>query len=160
METGGGPMSNALKAQIGAVIKLSADDLRRRWCRMFRCPPPHQASVDFLRRAVVHRLQEESLHRLASGTRRRLVRLAEEIERRAARPQVQRPTHKPGTRLVREWQDALHEVEVLIEGYAYRGERYDSLSEIARQITGTRWNGPLFFGLRKSGAAKEIGRGR
>ena len=152
-------MSDAPTTQISEIIQLSAKDLRRRWCRMFRCPPPHQASVDFLRRAVVHRLQEDSLHRLASGTRRRLARLAEEIECQASRPNVPRAALKPGTLLVREWQDTLHEVEVLIEGYAYRGERYDSLSEIARQITGTRWNGPLFFGLRKSGAAKEIGHG-
>lgn len=59
-----------------------------------------------------------------------------------------RHTIKPGTRLVRQWKEQVHVVEVEAEGYAYRGSRYENLSEIARLITGTRWPGPLFFGLR------------
>ncbi len=59
-----------------------------------------------------------------------------------------RPQIKPGTRLVREWKQQVHAVEVEAEGYQYRGVRYESLSEIARLITGTRWSGPLFFGLK------------
>ena len=55
---------------------------------------------------------------------------------------------KPGTRLVREWKQQVHTVEVDTEGYQYKGTRYDSLSEIARLITGTRWSGPLFFGVK------------
>ena len=62
-----------------------------------------------------------------------------------------------GARLVREWQGGTHEVAVLSVGYEYRGRMYKSLSAIARTITGTRWNGPLFFGLR-SGTGKEIAR--
>jgi hypothetical protein len=55
---------------------------------------------------------------------------------------------KPGTRLVRQWQDKVHIVHVEETGYEYKGSRYESLSEIARLITGTRWSGPLFFGLK------------
>jgi hypothetical protein len=58
------------------------------------------------------------------------------------------PRIKLGTRLVRQWQGETHEVTLLDSGYAYRGQRYASLSEIARFITGTRWSGPLFFGLK------------
>ena len=57
--------------------------------------------------------------------------------------------HKAGTRFVREWQGKLHEVSVLSEGYQYNGHIYRSLSEIARKITGTRWSGPAFFGLKR-----------
>ena len=55
----------------------------------------------------------------------------------------------PGTRLIREWQGQIHQVTVLESEYDYRGRCYKSLSAIARQITGTAWSGPLFFGLRK-----------
>ena len=60
----------------------------------------------------------------------------------------------PGTRLVRDWQGVQHEVTVLSGGFEYRGRRFKSLSVIARTITGTRWSGPLFFGMRKTGSAK------
>ena len=61
---------------------------------------------------------------------------------------------KPGTRFVREWQGKLHEVAVLADGYEYNDRIYRSLSEIARYITGTRWSGPAFFGLRRRGQKK------
>ena len=57
---------------------------------------------------------------------------------------------KPGTLLRREWQGVLHTVEALNEGFAWSGATYKSLSEVARAITGTRWNGPRFFGLREA----------
>jgi hypothetical protein len=63
------------------------------------------------------------------------------------------PGFKPGTRLIRQWQDQTHVVTVREDGYEYQGSHYQSLSHVARLITGTRWSGPLFFGL-KSGPAK------
>ncbi len=65
------------------------------------------------------------------------------------------PRIKPGTRLVRVWQGSLHEVTVLDAGFSYRGQTYASLSVIARQITGTRWSGPQFFGLKGGGRTIE-----
>ena len=59
-----------------------------------------------------------------------------------------------GTRLIREWRGVEHHVTVRIDGFEYQGRKYKSLSAIARAITGTRWNGPLFFGLRKHGSAR------
>lgn len=61
---------------------------------------------------------------------------------------------KAGTRFVREWQGQLHEVAVLDKGLEYKGHTYRSLSEIAREITGTRWSGPAFFGLKKREARR------
>lgn len=63
---------------------------------------------------------------------------------------IDAPRFKPGTRLIREWQGKTFEVTVMDRGYAYRGNRYESLSEIAREITGARWSGPRFFGLKKT----------
>lgn len=80
-------------------------------------------------------------------TRRQLARAAEQIS--AGRPLSAPPTAiKPGTRLLREWQGVTHEVIVLEDGIQYRGETWASLSAVARAITGTRWSGPLFFGLK------------
>jgi hypothetical protein len=81
-------------------------------------------------------------------TRKRLQKLATELEQKQKAPPPLVPQLKAGTRLLRQWQGQMHEVLVADEGFEYRGKRYDSLSEIARQITGTRWSGPLFFGLK------------
>ncbi len=68
---------------------------------------------------------------------------------------------KPGSHLIREWRGEVHRVTVLDDGFDYRGTRYASLSQIARAITGARWSGPLFFGLRNTGSrAKEATHGR
>jgi hypothetical protein len=77
--------------------------------------------------------------------------LAEGFERnrdRAAKTVSSSARIKPGTRLIRQWDGQTHQVTVAEEGFEYKGERYKSLSEIARLITGTRWSGPLFFGLK------------
>jgi hypothetical protein len=63
---------------------------------------------------------------------------------------------KSGTRLIRSWQGKTHTVTVEESGYQYEGRRYRSLSEIARQITGTQWSGPLFFGLKSRGPKKGV----
>jgi hypothetical protein len=99
---------------------------------------------------LAYEVQAKLLGGLSAATRKRLRRLA---ERRADSGHAARaaPRLKPGTRLLREWQGETHHVTVLEEGFDYRGERHASLSVIARLITGTRWSGPLFFGLRDTG---------
>jgi hypothetical protein len=81
-------------------------------------------------------------------TRRLLERVADDRSSRRARLSLARKA-APGTLLIREWRGAAHQVTVHDDGVAYQGKRYGSLSEVARLITGTRWSGPLFFGLRK-----------
>jgi Protein of unknown function (DUF2924) len=83
-----------------------------------------------------------------SDSSRRLKELASAIEANSNGPVSQRAAIKPGTRLIRQWKDQVHIVNVEEGKYEYRGARYESLSEIARLITGTRWSGPLFFGLK------------
>jgi hypothetical protein len=106
-------------------------------------------SRNILVRAIACRIQERALGGLNPSTRRRLDRAAADLAagRTAARLA---PKIKPGTRLLREWQGKVHEVIVLEKGVEYRGKSWPSLSAVAREITGTRWSGPRFFGLKES----------
>lgn len=134
--------------QIAALETLGIEQLRSRWAEAYGRLPPPCSHRQFLVRGLAHRLQEEALGGLAPGLRRRLVRLAGELNRHGGDALFAAPRIKPGTRLIRQWHGAVHWVTVLDNGFAYRGERYYSLSAIARAITGTRWSGPTFFGLR------------
>src|SRR5215472_1401757 len=111
--------------------------LQRRWRERFGSAPPHRSKSDFLRRALAYEAQASVYGGVTAVTRRKM--------RSAPKPTLR---CKPGTRLVREWQGEMHVVTVVPDGFEYRGERHRSLSVIARHITGTRWSGPLFFGLR------------
>src|SRR6266567_1054164 len=88
---------------------------------------------------------------LSLASRRRLRQIAAQVESGKANPIAEPQRIKAGTRLLREWQGRKHIVTAAQTGYEYQGTRYGSLSEIARHITGTRWSGPLFFGLKAAG---------
>lgn len=107
-------------------------------------------TADLLRRGIAWRLQEKMHGGLPKDVRREIDRLAREFARNgdvARKPAV---SIKPGTWLVREWGGDSHHVLVLDQGYFYRERRFRSLSTIATEITGTRWSGPRFFGLRSA----------
>ena len=105
-------------------------------------PPAY--GPDLLRRSLAYKLQEDAFGKLPASTRRELDRLAAQIERnRTARVQLSRRI-KAGSVLVRDWQGKSHRVTVLARGFEYEERTYQSFSEIARLITGTRWNGPRF----------------
>ena len=101
-------------------------------------------------RVLAYRLQEVAFGGLKPATRRRLQQIAKALAADPRASIVDSPSIKPGTRLVREWKGRPHTVTVVEDGFQYSGKRYSSLSEIARLITGTRWSGPLFFGLKTS----------
>lgn len=115
---------------------------------LYGITPPKQISRDLLARAVAFRLQEKAHGGHSTGVRRQLRSLAEELRQTGAIKVKGTTSVKPGSRLVREWQGSLHEVTVTGDGFVYRDQRYRSLSQIARTITGTRWSGPAFFGLK------------
>jgi Protein of unknown function (DUF2924) len=108
-----------------------------------------------LRRVLAYRLQEQQFGGLNNTQLRRLRQLAAALEANPNAIVSNRSPIKPGTRLVREWREQVHVVEVEAKGYQYKGTRYESLSEIARLITGSRRSGPLFFGL-KAKPCKEL----
>ena len=95
-------------------------------------------------------MQEIQYGGLKSSTRAELRRIARSLERRASSEFLVRPRIKAGTRIFRRWKGDMHEIFATESGYEYRGVGYRSLSEVARKITGTRWSGPAFFGLKKA----------
>jgi hypothetical protein len=101
-----------------------------------------------LRRGLAYKLQQEAFGKLSSAIQRELDHLVAQIEKNP-RARLKLPRRiKPGSVLVRDWKGKSHRVTVLARGFEYQERIFGSLSEIARLITGTRWNGPRFFGLR------------
>jgi hypothetical protein len=141
--------SELVAEQLQKLEALDAQELRAEWRERFRCPAPKWMQRDLLLRVIAYHLQEQSLGGLKASTRRKLRQLAETEEPR--KPSA--PKLKPGSQLLREWNGEMHRVDVLEAGFLWRGRTYPSLSVIAREITGSRWSGPRFFGLIKAGAA-------
>jgi Protein of unknown function (DUF2924) len=104
---------------------------------------------DLLLRALAYELQVKAFGGLDRDTARLLDRLARADNPGAVLASLRQRRLKPGTLLVREWEGEIHRVVVAEDGFLWREQRYESLSVIARLITGTRWNGPRFFGLRE-----------
>lgn len=123
---------------------LSPEVLKNEWARRYGAPP--NISPDLLRLGLGYRLQEERLGGLSRETRSVL----RQVARKAAvgEPNIPPPRKlTPGTRLVRDWHGIGHTVTVLDKGFEYDGRTWQSLTAIAKFITGTHWNGPRFFGL-------------
>ncbi len=126
---------------------LDVHALRQEWSKLFGKPAPSGRCLDVIRRGIAWRRQEEIEGGLSISTGEQLTRLTAALRRN---PDYQiGSTLKTGTVLMREWKGIRHEVRVLEEGFEHQGRRCGSLSEVARVITGTRWNGPRFFGLNK-----------
>ena len=125
-------------ARIGA---MNVDGLRAEWRRVFGSDPPPAFSKDLLARAIAYRLQEQAF----SGLKPAAARLLRSLAKPGSEPPRQ---VKVGSVIVREHKGVLHEVLVVPGGFCWQGKTYDSLSTIAKKITGVTWNGPRFFGLR------------
>jgi hypothetical protein len=134
-----------LNADLAGLARMSIDDLRSRWRVQTGKPAPAGFSKDLIARALAYRLQEQHLGGLDARDGRAMSM--------AARAEAGAIQHlKVGSVIVREYQGVLHEVMVVPDGLCWRGRTYTSLSTIAELITGTRWNGPRFFGLRRRDA--------
>ena len=123
--------------------------LREIWAKAHGCAPPEGLGRELLTRGIAWKRQADQHGGLSRPLRAELDRLAEQLEQ-SGELDVERQTFlKAGTRLVREWQGRTCHVTVLREGFMFEEKHYNSLSEIARAVTGTRWSGPRFFGLRQ-----------
>ena len=143
-------MDKPFKEQISGLSKLSRPELVVRFRHIFRKNPGSRASRELLSLAIAYRLQEEVEGGLSEQARRRLNRGASYRTQDSNRTNKPPPLRfKPGTRILKSWKGNGHQVTVLESGFEYEGQRYGSLSQIARAITGTRWSGPAFFGLKK-----------
>ncbi len=126
--------------------KLRRDQLLAIWREHFEEAPPARLRKELMVPLLAYRMQERTHGGLSQRARQRLREIAD--GRRASGPAAG-STYKAGTRLVRSWKGELHQVTVTEHDFEYRGTRYATLSVIAREITGTRWSGPAFFGLRE-----------
>ena len=140
-------------ARLAALPQANIHDLKEQWRSLFGTePPPYNRR--FLERRIAYRIQELAYGGLKPETIARLEALGEQIDGGNITLRRIRQDQRPiaGTRLLREYQGIEHVVTVTRDGFEYQGRPYQSLSAIARAITSTRWNGWLFFGLRKAGA--------
>lgn len=140
-----------IEAEVDRLRSMPKAELRARYRTLFKAEPPKAYGPDLLRRSIAYRIQEQAYGGLDAATRRLLNNLITQYAKNKDGRIVIPRRIKPGAVLVREWKGRSHRVMVLQDGFAYEGKTYASLSEIARLITGARWNGPRFFGLRESG---------
>ncbi len=145
-------MSDQVLARLAALKTTPTPQLKEQWRQLFEGEPP-AFNRRYLESRLAYRIQELAYGGLKPDTVRRLEKLGEELDGGRVdvrkRPANDRPIS--GTRLIRDYQGVEHCVTVRDNDYEYQGRPYKSLSAIARAITGTQWNGVVFFGLRSSG---------
>ncbi len=142
-------MSADVIGKVAALPSLENDELKKLWRELFDEPAPRKKR-DYLIPRLAWRIQELAYGGLSDKAQDRINRLIRSKEQlKPSSNRVKRPA--VGTKLIREYQGIEHHVTVTRNGFEYQGRTYRSLSHIAREITGTRWSGPLFFGLTRSG---------
>jgi DUF2924 family protein len=140
--------ASALEDEVARLRDLDLADLKRRWLTLYHHPVPKYFRREHLIRALAHRMQIEAYGDLKPSIRRQLREIVDAL-RSGSNPAFDQALRiKPGTKLIRVWQDKTCIVTALEDGFEWQGSRYRSLSEVARVITGTRWNGLLFFGVK------------
>ena len=144
----------AVEAELERLANMPIAELRKRYHELFRATPPKAFGPDILRRSIAHTIQERAYGGLSKEHRRILAQLVKVAQTKpTGRLELPRRI-KPGSELVRTWNRRTYRVVVLEKGFAFEGRKYSSLSEIASEITGTKWNGPRFFGLRSNAGEK------
>jgi hypothetical protein len=140
--------SKDLKSELVKLAAgLSRAELQESWRQHYGSDPPEQISRQLLTVAIAHRMQVKARGGLSFPARRALERASEEFGSNRGTNSY-KPSAAGGIVLVRVWHGVSHQVTTLKDSVEYRGQRYRSLSEVARKITGARWSGPRFFGLR------------
>ncbi|TKB07875.1 DUF2924 domain-containing protein [Desulforhopalus sp. IMCC35007] len=144
---------NSVLRQMALLQSMSLEQLREKWLDLYGEEPPHYKK-QFLIKRLAYRIQELFYGGLSEQANVHLQQAAKEdpvatVNRRIPEERKSNEAILPGTRLVRVWNDRRYEVIVLADGYEFEGRTFRSLSAVAREITGTRWNGKVFFGLKK-----------
>jgi hypothetical protein len=144
-------MAPPIPDQIAKLRLLSRSELLDLWHELYKKAAPRGIRREILVPFLAYRIQENAYGGLKPTALAELRRIARALDKnQTSNGQLVRPRLKTGTRLFRQWRGQTHEVFVTESGYEYRRVGYRSLSEIARKITGTRWSGPAFFGLKKA----------
>jgi hypothetical protein len=142
-------------SQLAALKGAPANVLKARWRELFDTEPPAY-NRRFLESRLAYRIQELAYGGLSRDTLERLKAMAKQYATRDPAERKVRPALRPiaGTKLIREWQGIEHCVTVRADDFEYLGRPYKSLSSVAQEITGTKWNGWVFFGLKSQQARK------
>lgn len=146
------PGTESLATGIAALSEMAYSDLRLAWQRLYRSHPPKKLGRDLLELGVAWKLQERVLGGMSATTKRQLAELMKTMEAKSDLAKARTVRLRPGARLVRAWGGETHEIQVVEDGFVWRGKTWRSLSVIAREMTGTHWSGPRFFGLGKAKA--------
>ena len=150
---------STLEDEIAHLRDLDLPELRKRWLGLSGRPAPKFFRRKFLVRAVAYQMQVKAFGGLSDKTKRRLRDIAEAVRNGNEDAVLGPPRIKPGTKLIRLWQDKTHTITVLEVGFDWDGKRFNSLSAIAKAITGTNWNGYSFFGLKRRPTTNKNGAG-
>ena len=143
--------ADGIVTEITRIAALKLAEVRALWTRSFGKTPPKCLSRDILVRQLAWRIQEKAFGGHDAGTLKLLKTYAGQDESKV----VLFRRLKAGTVVVREYQGVRHVVAISESGFVWEGRTYNSLSAIAREITGAQWNGPRFFGLRKDAGSTE-----
>ncbi len=138
-----------LDDKIADLKKWDRVELVEEWQSLWKLKVPKSISRQLLIRSIEYKYREQEYGGLSESCRKELNRLVKLYRKNPGKSLRKSLRIKPGTKLLRAWNQETHEVLVLSDGYLHKGNTYQTLSQIARAITGTRWSGPLFFGLRK-----------
>ena len=150
MKRSAAPNRTIAPVTLGNLPGMTRAQLFDTWARVVGKALIPGASRELLVTIIAWHLQARQHGGLTPAVQRKLERLAAAIDRgEPLRSLTTTDRLRPGTTLERTWRGETYVVTVLADGFAYRGQHYRSLSQIARLITGTRWNGPAFFGLRQ-----------
>ena len=135
----------AVACEITGLADLDRATLASRWKGLYGRPPPYKLSRQLMEKALAYEIQSKALGGMKASTRRALrsVLTGDKV------PAPYRSV-APGTRLIREWNGRTYEIEVIEGGFVWQSQTWRSLSRIAREITGSNWSGPRFFGLHKA----------
>lgn len=151
---------STLDEELAALPSLDLATLRRRWIKLYGTPAPLTFRRDLLIRAIAYQMQVKVHGGLSAAIKRQLREIAAAARDGSLDGSNLGPRIRPGTRLVRIWQGTTHTVFVHDGHFEWNGERYRSLSTIAKAITGTSWNGWTFFGIKRPPARNKNAAGR
>jgi hypothetical protein len=147
MRAAGNSSAGDLATRLAALEQMELESLRAEWLRLYRTASPPRLSRDLMARGIATKLQEAVHGGLHPAARRKLASLMAQRPTPSEAHVAPTASLRPGAMLVRTWRGQTHTVQVLPDGFEHQGQRYRTLSQIAKTITGAHWSGPRFFGL-------------
>jgi len=141
-------MNHLISDQIASLPAMTKAQLLAVWAKNFSQGPPASLRKDLMVPILAYRLQEREYGGLSNASRKKLRDIAKSLYSEKGPRGRESASLRHGTRLVRSWKGEVHEVYASNVGFTYRDKVFSNLSQIAREITGTRWSGPLFFGTK------------